>query len=225
MAPPDPLIQKNEIKIHKQRITDEKILSIIFILVIGLFLAGGCESKKDKALETERQQIRTERINLLFEISKKCDTTDLREGPESKFWWSLNKKQQSALQNFIFAIDGNVSKAARRRAISKMIKLLTPGMMTNLAELTKKREQFFSDKYPSYIEKMKSYKEKEISYCIRLLYERQEESANWGQATTYYNEIKGKVFHKEYTSFERGELLFDLHNAMLATDSVAEPEE
>jgi hypothetical protein len=204
---------------HKQRTTDENILCIIFIMVIGLFFAGGCESKEDKALEAERQQVRMERINLLFEISKKCATADLEEGPESKFWWSLNKKQQNALKDFKFAIDGNVSKTARRRAISKMIKLLTPGMMTNLAELTKKREQFFSDKCPGFIRKMNSYKEKEISYCIRLLYEKQEESANWGQATTYYNEIKGKVFHRQYASFELGELLFDLHNAMIATES------
>lgn len=74
--------------------------------------------------------------------------------------------------------------------------------------------------------KMNSYKEKELSYCSRiLLYERQEESANWGQASKYYNEIKGKVFHRDYTSFGRGELLFDLHNARLATESVEEPEE
>jgi len=217
---------KNEIKIPKQRLISEIKLFIISILIAGLFLAVGCDSKKDKALETERQQIRTERINLLLEISHECDTTNLREGPEPDFWWSLNKKQQSALNNFIFAIDGNVSKAARRRAMSKMIKLLTPGMMTNLAEITKKREQFFSDKCPVYRMKMNSYKEKETSYCSRiLLYERQEESANWGQASTYYNEIKGKVFHKDCKGFGRGELLFDLHNAMLATESVAEPEE
>jgi hypothetical protein len=212
--------------VHKQRITDEKILCIIFIIIIGLFFAGGCESKEDKALEAERQQIRIERISLLVEISHKCDTTYLREGPEPDFWWSLNKEQQTALNNFIFAIDGNVSKAARRKSINKMIKLLTPGMMTNLAEITKKREQFFSEKCPIYRRKMNLFKEKETSYCsLILLYEKQEESANWGQASIYYNEIKGKVFHKDYQIFGRGELLFDLHNARLATESAWEPEE
>jgi hypothetical protein len=220
--------EKNGIKIRRQRITDEKMLCIIFILVTGLFLAVGCESKEDKDIETEHQQIVMERINLLIEISHNCDTTDFREEPEFRFWGSLNKKQQSALRNFMFVFNGNVSKAARRSAISKMIKLLTPGIMINLAELTKKREQFFSSKYPIFIRKMNSYKEREIFYCNRLqmqlYYEGREESANWGQAATYYSEIKGKVFHKEFC-FELGELLFDLHNAMLATESVAEPEE
>jgi hypothetical protein len=211
--------------IRKQRIIDEKMLCIIFILGIGLFLAGGCDSKEDKALEIERKQIRMERINLLFEISEKVDTTNLREGPEFKFWLSLNKKQQRALQNLMFALDGNVSKAARFRAISKMIKLLTPGMMINLAELTKTREQFFSDIKPSFLSKMNSHKKREITYCNVFLYDRLEESANWGQSAIYYSEIKGKVFNKKYDHLGRGELLYDLHNAMLATESVAEPSE
>jgi hypothetical protein len=123
------------------------------------------------------------------------------------------------------ALDGCGSKVARLKYVNKMVKLVTPGMLIQLAELTKAREDILRKK-PVFFSRMEFYKGHATGYYNQLMWfalrEQQEVYANWTQAESYYREAKSKVMHRK---FEDQELLYDLRNALIATESIAEPEE
>jgi hypothetical protein len=199
-------------------------LSVICILVMGLSLTG-CGRNENEELEKERQQLNEERFNLLDEMKSELEGEwiSLREGPEGDFWWFLNKKQQGALLELEAALDGDASKGSRLTCINRMAKLLTPGMLIELAELTKTREDILRENHEVFA-KVERYKERAASYYRQLWwdaeYKYREERANWFQAEKYYHQIKEQVFHKELPF---GELLYDLRNARVSGESVWEP--
>jgi hypothetical protein len=203
----------------------------IIIFVLGLLLSLVCGCDRDKGLEADRQQLKRERIDLLIEIPHEFEDewTNYQEKTEFHFWMSLRKNQRDALLNFMSDLDwsDNVTTKARVKAVDKMIGFLTPGMMIQLAELTKAREDILQQK-PRFFIKTESYKERATRYYNQLkafAYDKQPDIfANWEQSEKYYAEIKKTVFHKKYGDGQQ-ELLYDLRNAMIGTESIAEPKE
>jgi hypothetical protein len=219
---------KNGTVIRKQRIANGKMLCIISILGIGLSLAGGCSHGEDEELERKRQQLLLERVKLLLDIPPigvEDEWTAFQATRELDFWSSLNKKQRSALLKLWSALDGRGSQVALLKCVNKMVKLVTPGMLIQLAELTKAREDILQQK-PVFFSRMEFYKGHATGYYNQLMWfarrEQQEVYANWTQAESYYREAKSKVMRRK---FEDQELLYDLRNALIATENIAEPEE
>ena len=201
------------------------------MLKLGITLlvcaCSNCESESDRSLEIERQQLKKERVALLGELPREFEDqwTDYMEGPEGKFWLSLNKKQQRSLINLMSALDGRGGTAARVSAINKTVGLLTPGMLFELAELTRTRDDMLR-RAPELFFRMQSYKQGAVGYYNRLrsfAYDKKPEVfANWVQAERYYAEIKRQAIWIESEKTGQ-ELLFDLRNALIGVEGVGEP--
>jgi hypothetical protein len=210
--------EENRTTIRKHRITNEKMLRVIFILGIGLSLVGGCAEENDD-LEKERLELVEEWKSLLKETGKEFgdDLTSFREGEGFRFFFSLTTEQDHALFDLGYALEfSDISEAAK--AVNEMVELITPGMLICLVEFTKAREEFLAQK-PLLLSKIQSYEEKLCLYYNQMMSyvsrEDHDEYVEWYQAALYYQFLKREITGKsERERLLEQELLIDLHNAV-----------
>ena len=231
--PDCPMKLKDTVICHRLKKVSKMKRVLIINSILGIALSipiwGGCDLKVDASLEIEREKLKKERVGLLMEIPKKFEDEwiDYIEGPESEFVRSLTRKQLNAIINLMSATDGKARTAARIRTINKTLEILTPGILIELVELTKTREDMLL-RTPGLFWRMQSYKQRAVGYYNRFrafAYDKQPESfAKWIQAERYYAEIKGQEIYGVRGKVGQ-ELLFDLRNALIGIESVAEPYE
>jgi hypothetical protein len=219
--------ERNKRTIRQQNITSKELLWIIFILVMCVSLSAGCRNDKDKAeaksLELERKQIDLERFDILHEIYTELedDMASFEEGPQFDFYCALNKKQQRAILR-LGRFLGSGSNEEALKSIDELVKVLTPGMLINLAEYTQERENILRQNNDLF-KKVESYKER-ARYCYnRLMMFAYDEGwmdtyANLKQAEKHYQFIKKQIFvanRFEMCDFYE-ELLYDLCAAIVS---------